>query len=334
MPVGRVTSTETPSAPLLTKIEFLAETYNQMGYQFRNLLTRNSRMPTERIYSWDTQGFQPIGSDSGRAPSTRGNYMDITLSTPKPYGFSIQVDRDFITRGGDPEVGMDRYRNAIAQDQLLQSQLCVKAALSGSGYWANDGNIPPAYQGNTFLSTHTHYLGYSVSGSPLIAHVVDMIRHLEEHGLDKDRNDFVMMCNGKVLDRIKKLAEWVSEEPHMTNILEQLQQDGFTPAFRTMGVNWVKNDWIPDYYLWLQPMSYSQGPPMRSPLFPKDTAVSGVEDEILGVFPHEPDRTFWLNVEFVRYAATPNVVWRSNGVVAYLNSGTYTAPSDSALRLT
>jgi hypothetical protein len=49
------------------------------------------------------------------------------------------------------------------------------------GLWSGDGMVPPDHLGQTFDSTHTHYL---TSGSTTIdsADIEDMIRHVTEHG--------------------------------------------------------------------------------------------------------------------------------------------------------
>ncbi len=49
-----------------------------------------------------------------------------------------------------------------------------------------DGTVPPRYKGNTFLSTHTHFLT-SGAATVVSGDLDDMATHLKHHGYDSDR---------------------------------------------------------------------------------------------------------------------------------------------------
>jgi hypothetical protein len=124
------------------------------------------------------------------------SYLDMAVGFDW-YDLAARMTWQFLADATTEQV--DAIQNAAieADSQLVFNSIMTRvfdpttynATLKGNAYnvyafWNNDGNTPPPYRTNTFLSTHTHY---TTTGTNVLeaTDLDDLIENVTEHGYTK-----------------------------------------------------------------------------------------------------------------------------------------------------
>ncbi len=304
-------------ADTLTEITAGIDFYNEQDRQWDAMLCNRTYLPTVRVMQ-RSMSYRPVG-ESGTPENQRIFYQDIALPEPMRYGLKDAITQMAMEDGLDRDTIMAQHAEAMKADGRWVTQVCLRAMLLDGGWW-DASATPPTYQNNTFQSTHDHYLGYNVGGTPALAHFTAIERHIQEHGFGlAEDGGVVAFMNGNMAQRITNSAEWATAPgPMATSVMDRLQQLGVTPGFRAAGVLCVKSDWVPDYYITAFALN-------QKPLhwrMPRGLALNA------GVMTWQDAgnvRT-WENIDYIRRGSAA-VTKRGAGVAVYFNNATWTNPT-------
>lgn len=187
----------------------------------------------------------------------------------------------------------------------------------------NDGTIPPPYKGETFLGTHTHYLG--TNGAITLAFLRDTVYdHLREHG---HGTDVVLEVAQNVADLIAAIVGFVPARVNQDNHINYA--NGTQPTTtevtsdraigRIANMEVVVNEDFPDNYGFAS--DRASDPPIVMREDP-ETVLNGYRQRN-----DTPSDMFPLRGMYFQRRAGFGVRNRSNGVMFSLNGSTaYTDP--------
>lgn len=146
----------------------------------------------------------PSGGDPGRMTKVSElDTVDSTYATTVGHHIDLQPYKSRYTIGeialmdlplpriqANIRMHTEKVRNTFEYEVFNRAFLNTSTALLPGGYaapFANASNgftfAPPAFGGQTFATTHTHYVGYNSSASATLASLLDGgAAHLSEHG--------------------------------------------------------------------------------------------------------------------------------------------------------
>jgi len=137
---------------------------------------------------------------------------------------------------------------ALRADQRLLAKLYFSVCLSpasNKGFWDGAETVaPPAHKGNTFLTTHTHYVT-SGAATPTLADINLLKRLIREHGY---QGGLFAFLNSNTVEDLENLAGWTTA---MTpnSVIEAIAKGGFDAVKVFQGLTWITDDWVPDGYI-------------------------------------------------------------------------------------
>lgn len=181
----------------------------------------------------------------------------------------------------------------------------------------NDGALtPPEHNGNTFASTHTHYVATN-NATLATAHLQTMYDHLAEHGLN---GDVILEVADQEVPLIQALTGFVAaSDPRIdapTGTSATVRGDRAIGRIKNMEVR--NMGWMPDGYMFAY--DAAADPPVAVRQDP--------EGELQGFRLVRTEERYPLRNAFFRRRAGMGVRNRLNGVVTQIvASTTYTTPT-------
>jgi len=227
------------------------------------------------------------------------------------FGFTKQAIQD-----STADELRETQAEALRADQRLMAKRFFYKVMcpdSDKGFW--DGNMtvaPPSHKGNSFLTSHTHYLASGAS-TPKLADINLIKRHVREHGY---MGGLFMFLNSGLVEDLENLAGWTAAMTPVS-IIETIAVQGFRAVKVFQEFTWVIDDWVPDGYLvalegQVLPVA------MREPL---QAAARGLK------LYEGPYSDMPLREAYYEHRFDMEVVHRGGGAVMQITSGSYTKPT-------
>lgn len=313
MAEGLYTTDNVASSKLYTEFMQSVELTKGSRELFRDLFCNTTQKKTVRV-TQSALRFVAGGSDLSTPPWDRTRYRDIALPTPRKFELAAGFTKEAWERGLDASEVRTLQQDVLRADERLIQELVLSAIMTDGGLW--DGSMtlaPPAYQSNSFLTTHDHYLASDTSGEPTLALVADGKHHLVEHGYE----GFIGFWPSSMAELVEGKAEWETTSNYVTTpTIARLQERGIMPneTFVAAGVPFMVNDWVPENYFIIVATNV------------KLCHWREVEGPGTGLIAHSTDDFNKTIDEYRRYGSV-KVTSRGAAVVYYLNSGTYVSPS-------
>jgi hypothetical protein len=313
MAEGLYTTDQVASSKLYTEFMQSIELTAPRRELFRDLFCNRTEKTTVRV-TQSALRFVKGGFDESEPPRDRTAYREISLPTPRKFELAAGFTKEAWERGLDSSEVRTLNQDALAADERLIQELVLSAMLTDGGFWdANMTLAPPAFQSNSFTTSHDHYLAANATGEPTLAHVAAAKHHLVEHGY----GGFIGFWPSSMAELVEGKAEWETTANYVsTPVIARLQEQGIMPGetFVAAGVPFVINDWLPEHYFMVlatnvRPCHWRdvEGPG-------KDLITYSVDD-------------FTKTIDEYRRYGSVKVTSRGAGVVYYLNSGTYSSPT-------
>jgi hypothetical protein len=180
----------------------------------------------------------------------KGSFQKLT----EKFGTGIGYDLDTLKDMRLQDI-LDYQAGIIIQDRENIRSEILKAMLQSStdgffnaAFESDEGiTAPPPYGQNTFLASHTHYLG-TASSEILLVEIPDWRKHIIEHGFGKNIIGFIN--SAQEADIAKMLTPSTAGTLKVANPLtDKIAVDGYLA--RAGGVEWVTTECMPEDYVLL-----------------------------------------------------------------------------------
>jgi hypothetical protein len=236
------------------------------------------------------------------------------LPNAEPYEVGTGFTRKAIEAGLDSSEIRDAFADAMHSDEELIQQIILKSIMNEGGMW--DGTMtlaPPRLRSNVFLTSHTHYHAWNVSGVPLFDHISTLKQDVVEHGYG--RNGMMGMWNTATAEAWAQYAEPVQANLWPSTMMDSLQRIGIAPesTIQIDGVVFISNDWIPEGYLIV-------GDPTVKPVHWKDPDGLGTGANLIS----ENVSDFVEETKFLRRWGAAKVTKQGAISLGYLGAASWT----------
>lgn len=313
MAEGLYTTDNVAASKLYTEFMQSVELTAPRRQLFRDLFCERTEKTTVRV-TQSALRFVQGGFDESEPPRDRTMYRDISLPTPRKFELAAGFTKEAWERGLDASEVRALGQDALLADERLIQELVLGAMLTDGGFWdANMTLAPPAFQSNTFSTSHDHYLAANAGGVPTLAHVAAAKATLVEHGY----SGFLGFWPSSMTQLVEGKAEWNTTSNYVsTPVIARLQEYGIMPeeTFVAAGVPFVQNDWLPDNYFLVVATNVR-------PCHWRDVEGPGKD-----LITNEIDDFTKTITQYRRYGSV-KVTQRGAGAVYYLGGADYVSPT-------
>ena len=207
---------------LWTELSQVVAVYNERRQKLIDLLTFSVSQNIEDVPQLGSDDFEEA-SEFGEPKGIRGAMSYFSMAYDfKWYDLAARFTWKFLAEATSQQIEAIHSSALDADSRLVFKKVMSSifnnagrsATINGQNYnvyplYNGDGTVPPAYKGNTFAGSHTHYLA---SGNTTIdsTDLEDMYEHLRHHGYSTENGtQIIAMVNpveGKLIRKFRANA--------------------------------------------------------------------------------------------------------------------------------